>query len=94
MAEITLPTHMLATMLMYAAEAGGTAALAKAGLQRSTICKQEAYRLYGRKKVERWISEGLIKKNKADKWEIDRTEIEILHKTGSNPSLALIKSRS
>lgn len=91
--EITMPQHILAVLLASAAEAGATAALSKAGLQRSTICKQEACRLYGRKKIERWIAEGLIKKTKGDKWEIDRVEVELLHKTSSNPSLNLIKQR-
>ena len=92
--EISMPQHMLAAMLLVAAESGATAALSKAGIQRSTICKQEACRLYGRKKVERWITEGRIKKTKADKWEIDRVEIELLHKTTATPSLTLIKQKS
>lgn len=93
MSEIAMPRHMLSKMLIMAAEAGATAAMSKAGLQRSTICRQEANRLYGRKKVDRWILEGSIKKSKADKWELDRMELEVLHKTGSNPSLSLIKQK-
>lgn len=88
----TLPNHMLYKLFVMAAEAGATAAFSKAGLQLSTMSKSEACRQYGRAKVERWIREGKIKKTKADKWEIDRNEIEILHKLTSNPSLNLIKS--
>jgi hypothetical protein len=41
---------------------GGTAkALSETSIQTTMVSKAEAYRLYGRSQVDRWISEGLFK---------------------------------
>jgi hypothetical protein len=40
---------------------GGTAkALSETSIQTTMVSKAEAYRLYGRSQVDRWISEGLF----------------------------------
>ncbi|WP_316786573.1 hypothetical protein [Pedobacter frigiditerrae] len=51
----------LVILLKNATAMGTTKALAECGQLADQISKAEAYRLYGRGSVDRWISEGLIK---------------------------------
>ena len=51
----------LVTLLKNATATGTSKALAECGQLAGQISKAEAYRLYGRGSVDRWISEGLIK---------------------------------
>lgn len=46
-----------------AVENGAGMALAKTGALRPFLTKAEAYRLYGRSDVDRWIAEGLLHPN-------------------------------
>jgi hypothetical protein len=48
-------------MLEKAAEAGANKVLERLGLNKPTLKKAEAYRLYGRKTVDRWLKENLVK---------------------------------
>jgi len=62
---------------------GGTAkALSETGSQNAMVSKAEAYRLYGRSQVDRWISEGLFKPLKGQiyisKSGIDREKLEAI----------------
>lgn len=50
----------LVHLLKNAAEQGTSNALAESGQLQDQLSKAEAYRLYGRGNVDRWISEGLI----------------------------------
>lgn len=50
----------LVHLLKNAAEQGAANALAQSGQLQAQLTKAEAYRLYGRGNVDRWISEGLI----------------------------------
>ncbi|WGQ10775.1 hypothetical protein QG516_03790 [Pedobacter gandavensis] len=50
----------LVHLLKNAAEQGACKALAESGQLQDQLTKAEAYRLYGRGNVDRWISEGLI----------------------------------
>lgn len=50
----------LTTILRCAAEAGAGNALAAAAQVQDHLTKSEAFRMYGRSNVERWISEGLL----------------------------------
>jgi hypothetical protein len=50
----------LVHLLKNAAEQGAFKALAESGQLQDQLTKAEAYRLYGRGNVDRWISEGLI----------------------------------
>jgi hypothetical protein len=50
----------LVHLLKNAAEQGVSKALAESGQLQDQLTKAEAYRLYGRGNVDRWISEGLI----------------------------------
>jgi len=61
---------------------GGTAkALSETSIQ-TMVSKAEAYRLYGRSQVDRWISEGLFKPLKGQiyisKSGIDREKLEAI----------------
>lgn len=60
----------LALLLTRIAAAGAEKALANCGNQPDAITKSQAYRLYGRSDVDRWLSEKLLiptKKNRLDK---------------------------
>lgn len=50
----------LVHLLKNAAELGASKALTESGQLQDQLTKAEAYRLYGRGNVDRWISEGLI----------------------------------
>jgi hypothetical protein len=66
------------------AELGAIQALVKTGQLRPYLKKSEAFRQFGRKKVEDWIRDGLITPRKdgghSAAWRIDRLEIECLAK--------------
>ena len=89
--DITLPDYLLASLLADAAEAGAARAYELAGLSKVGISKEAAYRIYGRAKVDRWITDGRIKKDKSGKWDIDRTTLECLHKIDQKPAYKSIK---
>lgn len=48
------------SLLKNTAEAGAQKAIDDAGVLPSCLSKSEAYRLYGRATIDRWIQEGLI----------------------------------
>ncbi len=72
-------------ILQGAAELGALQALISIGHIKPYLKKSEAFRLYGRKRVEKWTSEGLVKIRKdgdhSAAWRIDRMEIATLAKT-------------
>lgn len=67
-------------ILLSSALTGAGKAIAVNGGLPAHICKAEAYRLYGRSDVDRWIAEGLIvpaaTAGKASKKLLDRTILE------------------
>lgn len=70
----------LVILLKNAAEQGTSNALAESGQLQDQMSKAEAYRLYGRGNVDRWISEGLIslsvRKGKISLKYLDREKLE------------------
>lgn len=70
----------LVILLKNAVEQGTSNALAESGQLQDQIGKAEAYRLYGRGNVDRWISEGLIslsvRKGKISLKYLDREKLE------------------
>lgn len=65
------------------AVSGGTAkVLNETRIQKELVSKAEAYRLYGRSQVDRWILEGLFKPSKGQihisKSGIDREKLEAI----------------
>ena len=71
-------------LLQAGAELGAIIALIKVGKLKPYITKAEAYRLYGRKNIERWLDEGLLTPRKdgyhSAGWRIDRLEAELIVK--------------
>ena len=63
----------LTSILKIAAKAGAEKALAGCGALSEGINKAEAYRLYGRGNVDRWLLEGLIQVSNKN---IDREKLE------------------
>jgi hypothetical protein len=51
----------LARILLESVTDGTTKVLSETGIQQDRISKAQAYRLYGRAQVDRWIAEGLLK---------------------------------
>lgn len=78
-------------LLRAASELGAIIALVNSGQLKPYLKKAEAYRLYGRKNIEKWIDDGLITPRKdgnhSASWRIDRVEVELIVKACS---LALI----
>lgn len=72
--------YELRNMLTSAAELGATKALSETGAIKPYINKSEAYRSYGRTKVDNWIKDGLItpRGEIGKSWRIDRLEIQAL----------------
>jgi|GEM_PF-234035 hypothetical protein len=70
----------LASVLIHAVEKGTALALAESGALPAYLSKTEAYRLYGRTTVDRWIAERLIHVENPDgrntKKLISRTALE------------------
>lgn len=72
--------YELRNMLTSAAELGATKALSETGAIKPYLNKSEAYRTYGRGKVDNWIKDGLItpRGEIGKSWRIDRVEIQAL----------------
>jgi hypothetical protein len=75
--------HAELTRIFLEAVTGGTAkAISETSIQSVLVSKAEAYRLYGRSQVDRWISEGLFKPSKGQiyisKSGIDREKLEAI----------------
>jgi hypothetical protein len=68
--------------LLAAAELGALKALITTGQLKPYLKKSEAFRRYGRKNVEHWISQGLLTPRKdgghSAGWRIDRLEAAII----------------
>lgn len=88
MFEITF--RELQELLTEAAELGAKAALAQSGHLKPMISKSEAYRIYKRGKVDRWIREGLVVPVKdginSSTMRIDRIQIDTVAKTSNRIS--------
>ena len=80
--ENEIPLHLLSRLVASGAELGAIAVMIKLGSLRPYLKKSEAFRQFGRKQVERWISIGLVTPRKdgnhSAAWRIDRLEIETL----------------
>jgi hypothetical protein len=66
-------------LLTYAAELGAISALIRVGKLKPYLKKSEAFRLYGRANIERWIDRDLLKPRKdgndSAAWRISRLEL-------------------
>ena len=88
--SITLELFELRNLLADAAELGATRALIHVGQLRPFLSQSEAYKIYGRKLIERWIKEGLIKAEKDGARNsgvrLDRLRLEVLAKSSNRAS--------
>ena len=73
--------HRLAELLRHAAQVAAVSTLIRTGHLKPYITKAEAFRLFGRKNVEKWLVTGYLTPRKdgghSAAWRIDRMEIEI-----------------
>lgn len=69
------------------AELAAITALVKAGLLKPYLKKSEAFEIYGRKNIERWLLKGLVSPRKdgghSAAWRLDRVELETVAKAVS-----------
>lgn len=87
---IELELFQLKGLLQDATELGATKALTATGALKPYMSKSEAYKMYGRRQVDRWLREGLIKKIKdgtdTSNIRLDRVELETCAKTSNRAS--------
>ena len=80
--DLIISDQHLSSLLEKAAEMGAKHALCNIGKLKPYLKKSEAFRLFGRKHVERWIAADLITPRKdgdhSAAWRIDRLELEAL----------------
>jgi hypothetical protein len=82
--NITLTKTELRDIIIEATAEGVKQGLAAAGVISPIIFKIEAYKLYGRHSVDRWIREGLIDEyfdGKGSRVRLDRFKLEKVAKT-------------
>ena len=93
--EIT--RSQLAQLMAEAAEIGATRALSAIGAIKPYLKKSEAYRMYGKANVERWLMEGLITPRKdgdnSAAWRLDRTELQAIAKASNRHSYLPVEDR-
>jgi len=79
-----MPNFQLEQILTLGSELGAVTALIQSRQIKPYLKKSEAYQLYGRKNIERWIDGLLITPRKDGEasaaWRLSRLEIEILIK--------------
>jgi hypothetical protein len=72
----------LSLLFSTAAELGATIAMIKTGQLKPYLTKSQAFRRYGRKHIEKWVSKGLLTVRKdgdhSAAWRLDLLEIEFL----------------
>lgn len=92
-----LTKQQLANLLTEAAELGALKALAAAGTIKPYLNKSEAFRLYGRANVSRWILEGLLTPRKdgndSAAWRLDRVELEAVAKASNRHTYLSVEER-
>lgn len=80
----------LKDLMTISSEAGAKKAMIELGHISPTISKAQAYRMYGKGTVDRWIRESLIKPEKdgtnSSKMRIDRLEIDRISKASNRAS--------
>lgn len=82
-----IPLTTLRHFLIEAAELGAQQALIESGHLKPYMSKSEAYKMYGRANVDRWVQEGIVNLIKdgidSAKIRISRIEIETVAKTSN-----------
>lgn len=87
----------LARILLEAVTDGTAKVLSETDIQKERISKAEAYRLYGRGPVDRWIAEGLFKPLKGQIFisssGIDRNKLEAIAATSNRGTYLPVAER-
>jgi len=87
----------LSSLLKMAVTAGADKAVAAIGPLKDRLTKAEAYRLYGRYNVDRWLSEGLIKTTSVNasisKKTIDRKKLEFIAESSNRVTYLPVAER-
>lgn len=95
--EISISKYLLARLLADAAEMGAKKALESTGELKSSVSMTDAYKMYSRRTVDRWIKEGRIKPFRntpnSNKKFLSRSTLEALDKVNV-PALNLITIKS
>lgn len=83
--EIQINIYTLERLLAEAAEMGARVALSRIGKLKPYLKKSEAFKIYGRCNVEKWIDQGLVTARKdgdhSASWRIEWLEIESIAKS-------------
>jgi hypothetical protein len=94
---MTTEPAVLARILLEAVSDGTANVLSESGVQKERINKSEAYRLYGRSQVDRWIAEGLFKPVKGQNFisssGIDRSKLEAIAATSNRGTYLPVAER-
>lgn len=92
-----ISNNQLIALLKDQAELAATATLIKHGTLKPYLSKSDAYRIYSRTNVDRWLKEGLISPIKdgttSAKWRLDRLELETVSKVSNRPSYKTVNER-
>jgi len=95
--ELTLDINQLNKMLTDASELAAEKVIIKMGLGKPFISQNQAWKVYGRRTVERWIEEGLIEPTKdgtsTSNIRLDRMQLETLSKTSNRHTYLSVAER-
>ena len=87
----------LSNMLTEAAEMGAKRAYIHLGIIKPYMSKAEAFKMYGRANVDRWIKENLIVPikdgNYSAKLRLDRIKLEMVSKTANRHTYTPVNER-
>lgn len=88
--EFTLQAHEIRRLMTESMELGAKKTLVELGLLTPYLSKQQAYKMYGRAQVDRWLKEKLISKIKdgtnSSSIRLSRMELETVSKTSNRIS--------
>ncbi len=94
---MTTEPARLARILLEAVNDGTAKVLSDSTIQKERVSKSEAYRLYGRSQVDRWIAEGLFKPLKGQIFisssGIDRNKLEAIAATSNRGTYLPVAER-
>ncbi len=88
--EMTLDARQIRILMQDSMELGVKKTLVELGLLTPYLSKQQAYKMYGRAQVDRWLKEKLIGKIKdgtnTSSMRLSRMELEMVAKTSNRMS--------
>jgi hypothetical protein len=92
-----LEMYQIQNLLAVGIEIGMKRMAIELGAIKPFLSKSEAYKIYGRGIIDRWLAEGLIKMQKdgnaSSKFRIDRMQLEIVSKASNRRSYLPVNER-